>query len=246
MHLRQELTPETKIRAGSFNEDARGRWYLNLVVDVECATHAPASHVGIDLGIRDLATLSTGMKIAAPRFFRASEAKLATAQRSRKSKRIRNIHAKIANQRRDFLQKASTEVAKEFGLIVVGNISSKNIAYTTLAKSALDAGWSSFKRMLVYKSHLRAGHVLEVSEYNTSQACSACGSLPASRPRGTASLGIREWVCDDCGAWHDRDHNAAKNILARGLASLVEGARMSGSSQYIPEECQPSSLTAIG
>lgn len=224
MHYRRELTPDTKIRAGSFSQDARRRWYLNISVEVECALDAPVSRVGIDLGLRDLATLSNGDKVAAPHFYQATEKSLATVQRSRKSKRARNIHAKIANRRKDFLHKATAKIAKEFGLIVIGDVSPKKIAQTDMAKSSLDAGWSDFKRMLAYKSHLRAGHVLEVSERYTSQACSACGCLPASRPKGIASLGIREWSCDECGAVHDRDVNAARNILARGLASLVEGA----------------------
>lgn len=225
MHLRDDLTTETEIRCGSFSQDARGRWYLNITVESACADSAPITKVGIDLGLKSLASLSTGEKIDAPRLYRASERKLALAQRARKSKRARNIHGKIANRRKDFLHKASARISKEFGLIVVGDVSPNKIAQTKMAKSSLDAGWSDFKRMLAYKSHRRAGHMLEVSEQYTSQACSACGSLPPSRPRGIASLGIRVWTCDDCGAVHDRDHNAAKNILARGLASLVEGVR---------------------
>ncbi len=227
MHLRDELKAGVKIGAGSFNADSRGRWYLNVSVEVECAASASLSRVGIDLGLKDLATLSTGDKIVAPRLYRASEKKLATAQRARKTpKRVRNIHAKIANRRKDFLHKASAKIAKEHGLIIVGDVSPSKIAQTRLAKSVLDAGWADFKRMLAYKSHLRAGCLLEVSERYTSQACSCCGSLSSeSRPRGIASLGVREWSCDDCGTLHDRDVNAAKNILRAGQSTLVEGAR---------------------
>jgi putative transposase len=225
MHLRKELKAGVKIGAGSFNADSRGRWYLNIPVEIECATSAPVSRVGIDLGLKDLAALSTGEKIAAPRFYRASEEKLATAQRARKApKRVRNIHAKIANRRKDFLHKASAKIAKEFGLIVVGDVSPKKIAQTRLAKSSLDAGWSDFKRMLAYKSHLRAGHLLEVSERFSSQVCSVCGSLPPSRPKGIADLGKRMWTCDDCETAHDRDCNAARNILRVGLDTLHLGA----------------------
>jgi len=230
MHNRRDLTSEMKIKGGSFNQDARGRWYINVTVEAVCADRASATRVGIDLGLHDLASLSTGDKIVAPRLYRASEKVLAVAQRSRKSRRAKNIHAKIANRRRDFLHKASSKIAKEFGLIVIGDVSPKKIAQTSMAKSSLDAGWSDFKRMLAYKSHLRAGHLLEVSERYTSQACSTCGSLPASRPKGIASLGIREWTCDDCGTWHDRDVNAAKNILRVGLDALAEGAARNGRS----------------
>lgn len=227
MHLREELKTGVKIGAGSFNADSRGRWYLNIPVDMECANSAPLSRVGIDLGLKDLAALSNGEKIAAPRLYRASEEKLATAQRARKTpKRVRNIHAKIANRRKDFLHKASAKIAKGHGLIVIGDVSPSKIAQTRLAKSVLDAGWSDFKRMLVYKAIRHGGSAIEVSERYTSQACSCCGSLSSkSRPRGIASLGIREWTCDDCGAEHDRDVNAAKNILRAGQRTLAEGAR---------------------
>jgi len=225
MHLRDELKLGVKIGAGSFNADARGRWFLNITVEVECATSAPISRVGIDLGLKDLATLSNGEKIASPRFYRVSEEKLAKAQRARKTpKRVRNIHAKIANRRKDFLHKASVNIAKQFGLIVIGDVSPKKIAKTRLAKSSLDAGWSNFKRMLAYKAIRHGGSTLEVSERYTSQTCSCCGAIPASSPKGMGALGIREWACSDCGAVHDRDVNAARNILRLGQQSLTEGA----------------------
>ena len=226
MHGHPLLKPGMKIGAGSFNQDSRGRWYLNLPVQVEVSSDAQPGAVGIDLGLKDFATLSTGDKIAAPRLYRASEAKLATAQRARKSNaRIRRIHAKIANRRKDFLHKASASIAKQFGLIIVGDVSSSKIAKTKFAKSVLDAGWSSFKTMLSYKAIRHGGKFIEADERYTTQTCSSCGSLPQKRPTGIASLRIREWTCCDCGSVHDRDVNAAKNILRVGLDALVEGAR---------------------
>lgn len=225
MHLRNEMKAGIKIGGGSFNADARGRWYINVNVDVDCAEISSNSHVGIDLGLKDIVVFSNGEKIKAPHIYRESEGKLAKAQRARKTPdRIRSIHAKIANRRKDFLHKASAKIVNEYGLIVIGDVSSVKLAQTKMAKSVLDAGWSGFKRMLVYKSHLRAGRVLEVSERLTTQTCSTCGGLPPSRPRGIAGLGIREWRCDDCGAVHDRDVNAARNILRLGLETLAEGA----------------------
>jgi transposase len=109
---------------------------------------------------------------------------------------------------------------------MTGDVSPKKIAQTRFAKSSLDASWSNFKRMLAYKSHLRAGRLLEVSERHTSQTCSECGCLPPSRPRGIAGLGIREWTCDDCGTVLDRDVNAAKNILRVGQHALAGGAHV--------------------
>jgi len=224
MHLR-DLPAGAKIGAGSFNQDSKGRWYLNCPVEVATADHAPLTLVGIDLGLKDLATLSDGRKIETPRFYRKSEAALATAQRARKTKRTRAIHAKIAARRKDFMHKASAALAKEYGLIVIGDVSPSKLAQTKMAKSVLDAGWSDLKRKLSYKTHLRGGACLEVSERLTTQTCSACGSLPPSRPRGIAGLSKRDWVCDDCGTVHDRDVNAAINILRVGQHTLAEGAR---------------------
>jgi len=225
MHLR-DLKPGVKIGAGSFNQDARGHWFLNVPVEVECAISAPLSSVGIDLGLHTMATLSTGEKIEAPRLYRASEGNLGTAQRARKIKRARAIHAKVANRRKDFLHKVSAKIAKEFGLIVVGDVSPKKLAKTNMAKSVLDAGWSDFKRFLSYKSIRNGGSTLEVSERFSSQVCSVCGAMPPSRPKGIADLGKRNWVCDECGSAHCRDINAALNILRVGLDTLRLGAAL--------------------
>lgn len=225
MHLR-DMPPGVKIAAGSFNQDSKGRWYINCPIEVATADHASPACVGIDLGLKTLATLSDGGKIEMPHFYRKSEAQVATAQRAKKSKRARAIHAKIANRRKDFMHKASAALAKEYGLIVIGDVSPSKIARTRMAKSVLDAGWAGFKRMLSYKTHLRGGSALEVSERMTTQTCSECGARPASRPRGIAGLPYRVWVCDDCGFEHDRDVNAARNILAIGLDSLAGGAHV--------------------
>jgi putative transposase len=223
--LHRPLPENAKIGCGSFSEDSRGRWYINVPVEVPEATQAVNSRVGIDLGTKTLATLSNGEKIAMPAFYRASEAKLATLQRARKSKRVKAIHAKIRNRRKDFLHKLATELVRQYGFIAVGNVSPSKLAQTNMAKSVLDAGWSDLRVMLTWKSRLRGGGMcLEVPQHLTTQTCSQCGCLPPSRPRGIAGLRIREWTCDDCGTVHDRDVNAAKNILRIGLDTLVEGA----------------------
>src|SRR5262249_30047237 len=178
----------------------------------------------IDLGLKDLATLSTGEKIEMPSFYRKSEERLGKSQRARKTKRARAIHAKITNRRKDFLHKASSKLASKYGLVIVGNVSPLKMAQTSMAKSVLDAGWSRFKDMLSWKLRLcSGGMLLEVSEHLTTQVCSDCRSIGG--PRGLQDLGIREWACSDCGTVHDRDVNAARNILRVGLHTLVEGAR---------------------
>ena len=224
MHLREHLKPGMTFGAGSFNADAKGHWYINVPVEVECANSKFENAVGIDLGLKTLAALSNGDKIEMPRFYRKSEEALAKAQRARKTKRARAVHAKVRNRRKDFMHKAANAVVHEFGTIIVGDVSSKKLVKTRMAKSVYDAGWAGFKGLLRYKSMRNGGRVLEVSEAMSSQTCSTCGCLPASRPRGIAGLGVRRWTCSDCGTEHDRDVNAAMNIAARGLASLEVGA----------------------
>ena len=211
-----------ELRGGSFSQDARGRWYFNVAVEVEVLPGQGTSAVGIDLGLKECATTSDGDKLQG-RWFRELEPQLAAAQRARKKKRVKAIHAKIANRRKDAIHKFTTQLVKNNAAIFVGDVASAKLVKTKMAKSALDAGWAMLKTMLEYKSH-QAGIVFEaVNENYTTQTCSCCGSIPASSPKGRAGLGIREWVCSECGTAHDRDINAAKNILAAGLRRLAEG-----------------------
>ena len=211
-----------ELRAGSFSQDTRGRWYLNVVVKVQPQSTAGTASVGIDLGLKEASVTSTGERIEG-RFYRKLEAQLGMAQRAHKKQRVRAIHAKIANQRKDLLHQFSTRLVKHNAAIFVGDVASAKLVKTTMAKSTLDAGWSMLKTMLEYKSH-QAGIVFEVvNESYTTQTCSCCGSIPASSPKGRAGLRIREWTCSDCGAEHDRDVNAAKNILAAGHRRLAAG-----------------------
>ena len=212
--------PEGKIKDGTcFSQDRRGNWFLNIVVEAaDVPTRTPERGVGIDLGLKDLATLSTGEKIEHPRFFREMEAKLGKAQRARKKRQVTNLHAKIANCRMDFLHKASTDIVRRFDYIAAGNVSSSKLAKTKMAKSVYDASWHSFKQMLAYKSVANGAWYEEVNEAFSSQVCSSCGALPDSRPKGIADLGIRHWTCSACGCEHDRDVNAAKNILNKSSA----------------------------
>jgi len=224
--LHRPLPDGAKIGAGSFNQDACGRWYINVPVKVSVANRTSINKVGIDLGLESIAALSTGEKIAAPQFYRKSELALATAQRARKTKRARAVHAKSRNRRKDFLHKASKKIADQYGLIAIGDVSPSKIARTRFAKSVLDAGWANFKSMLSYKAIRHGGCVIEVCERNTSQTCSKCGCLPTSRPRGIAGLRNRVFECDNCGTVLDRDVNAARNILGLGQQTLEGGAHV--------------------
>lgn len=231
--LDREPPEGAKIAAGSFCSDARGRWYLNVPVEVEESDVASISKVGVDLGLKDLATYSDGDKAEMPRFARKTEGRIAVAQRAKKKKQTRNLHAKVANQRKDYLHKESRRIAEKHGLIVVGDVSSSKLAKTRMAKSVLDAGWSDFKNMLSYKAIRHGGAMIEVSEAYSSQICSSCGTRPVSAPRGLKDLGKRVWTCSECGSEHDRDVNAANNILRVGLDTLVAGAPEEGRSSFL-------------
>lgn len=208
------------LKSGSFAQDARGRWYLNVCVEVSPAKSDGTKAVGIDLGLKTAVTVSDGQTFTG-RLYRASEAKLAKAQRAGKKLQARAIHAKIRNQRKDGLHKFSTALVKDSAAIFVGDVSSKKMLKTTMAKSASDAGWAMFKTMLEQKC-ARAGVVFRVvNEAYTTQTCSQCGSIEG--PKGVAGLGIRRWRCS-CGVEHDRDVNSAKNIARIGLDSLAVGA----------------------
>lgn len=202
------------IKAGNFARDARGRWYLNLQVDVETQQDCGAGEVGIDLGLKSLATLSTGETIENPRHVRQHAYALAAAQRAGRKARTRAIHAKIVNSRRDHLHKVSTRLIQEHSLIVVGNVNAATLAKTRMAKSVLDAGWSALRGMLRYKAIRHGATYVEADERGTSRVCSACGAR--SGPRGLKDLGVRAWVCVSCGVEHDRDTNAAVLILRSG------------------------------
>jgi putative transposase len=196
------------------------------VIDVAIETaeaRQPVRGVGIDLGLKDFITLSTGEKVEAQRIYRDAEQALAMAQRAGKKRRVSAIQSQIANRRNDFQHKLSHRLVHEFDYIAVGNVNAAGLAKTNLAKSVLDAGWSSFRCKLAYKAVKHGAWFEEVNESFTTQTCSSCGTLPDSRPKGIAGLGIREWQCSHCGCVHDRDTNAALNILRRGRATLAVG-----------------------
>ena len=208
---------EVCIKSGSFSQDARGRWYCNLVVEYEPKPHGKNAEVGIDLGLKDGMTLSTGVKVQNSRMFAKYEASLAVAQRAKKRRRMATIHAKITNTRKDFLHKETTKIADAFGLVCVGNVSGRWLQASN-GKSAADASTGMSRNMLM----ARAARFVDVAEYLTTEACSDCGSVGG--PKGPKDLEIREWQCGECSAYHDRDVNSARNILRLGRQALAEGS----------------------
>jgi putative transposase len=205
--------------------DAAGRFFASFVVEAG-SRPAPATDAecGIDLGLAHFAVLDDGTKIAAPRFLRRAERKLKRTQRdlSRKQEGSRNrekarmqvarAHAHVADARRDFHHKLSTKIIRENQAVTVEDLAVQGLARTRLAKSVHDAGWSAFVSMLEYKARLHCREFTRIGRWEpTSQMCSECGAKDGSKP-----LSVREWECRACGTVHDRDVNAARNILALG------------------------------
>lgn len=210
------------------SQDAAGRYHISILVDDTITPHTPTdTTVGIDAGITTLYTLSTGEKITNPRHEKKDREKLARAQRqlSKKKKGSKNrdkarrkvarIHARIADRRRDHLHKLSTRLVRENQVIAIEDLSVRNMVKNhSLARAISDASWAQFRTMLEYKSDWYGREIIAIDRfYPSSKTCSACGMLQDSMP-----LNIREWTCPGCGEIHDRDVNAAKNILAAGLA----------------------------
>jgi transposase len=212
-----------KLGAGAIAEDARGRWYINITVKVpKAALTEGRAALGIDLGLKDFAAFSDPVldNVEVRQFYRDLEPALAVAQRANKKQRVKALHAKIANRRKDFHHQLSTALVRRYGAIFVGNVNASALAQTRMAKFVLDAG-AQFRTMLQYKCDDAGGWFVEVNEAHSTQDCSACGAR--SGPKGLKDLGIREWTCPQCGTTHNRDRNAAQNILRRGRATLAAG-----------------------
>ena len=208
----KERLEGVKWQGGCFAQDALGDWWLCLPVKIEAEESvAPYEGVGIDLGLKDIAVTSDGGRLSAGRWTHKLAQKLASAQRRGHKRQAKRIHRKAARCRADALHKFSRSIVDEYQKIVVGDVSSATLVKTRMAKSVLDSGWGMLKGFLEYKSQQAARSFEVVNERNTSVTCSTCGSL--SGPRGVNGLIVRSWVCGDCGESHDRDVNAARNIL---------------------------------
>jgi IS605 OrfB family transposase len=210
-------------KQGCFAQDAVGDWWLCLPVERAVSRSvAPREAVGIDLGLASVATTSDGETLQAARFYRGAEEMLAQAQRRGHKRQAKRFHRRAANRRRDVLHKFSRRIVDQYQNIVVGDVSAPKLARTGLGKSVLDSGWGMLRQMLQYKGEHAGRSVKVVSEQNTSRVCSQCGAL--SGPQGLRQLAVRAWTCSGCGEQHDRDVNAARNILARAkMLACVSG-----------------------
>jgi len=211
----REHLDDVKWKCGCFAQDAVGDWWLCLPVAVEASESvAPKREVGIDLGVEHIATTSDGDQLTSGRFYRHIEQKIAHAQRRGHQHQAKRLHRTAARRRKEALHRFSTKLVKEYQNIVIGDVSSRKLVKTRMAKSVLDAGWGILKTQLLYKGQQAGRCVSIVSERNTTRTCSGCGSLTG--PAGLDMLVVRTWMCRECGVTHDRDVNAARNILSTG------------------------------
>ena len=212
-----------RVKFGSFTQDARGRWYLNLNCEVadQPQFQLGLDAVGIDLGLKDQIACSDGVIYNRQNLTRQYEDDLAMAQRAGKKHRIKSIHAKIKNVRKDWTHKVTTAIARHYSFIAVGDVSSTQMAKTKMARSTYDAGWGMIRHQLTYKAIRLAGVCVPVRESFSSITCSGC--FARSGPSGLSALGVREWTCSPCGISHHRDINAAHNILRLGRQTLTKG-----------------------
>lgn len=219
------------------SKDTAGRHFVSMLCTDHVAEKPRATEkVGIDLGLTHFAILSTGEKIASPKAFAANEKKLARAQQAlakkqkgsanrKKAKlKVARLHAKIADTRKDFLHKLSTRLINENQVIAIETLAVSNMQKNRcLSKAIGDAGWAEFVRQLEYKSRWYGRDLVGIDRwYPSSKRCSDCGNTVKSM-----SLKMREWTCPECGTIHDRDVNAARNVLAAGLAVSALGESVS-------------------
>ena len=209
------------------------KYYISLLVETNIEPlEATKKMIGLDLGIKDLIVDSNGHKYKNHKYLTKSQAKLAKEQRklshmvkgshNRNKQRIKiaRLHKKIQNQRNDYLHKLSKKIIDENQVIVLEDLKVKDMEQNNkLARSISDVSWSRLVSMLVYKANWYGRNVIKVpSNYPSSQLCSICGYKNSI----TKSLNIRKWTCPECGTVHDRDINAAKNILSKGIETLTK------------------------
>lgn len=207
---------EGKLKTGTICCDNKGNWFVNFTCESENLIALKTGlAIGIDLGLTTQLSCSNGEEFIRENLTRKYEDKLAMAQKGHKKKLVTKIHTKIKNVRKDFNHKVSTKIVKNNDIIFVGNISSKYLIKTPMAKSVLDASWGNLKLMLEYKAVSLGKYFKIVNESFSTVTCSAC--FTKSGPSGLSGLGVRSWECSNCQKFHLRDVNAAVNILTFGL-----------------------------
>lgn len=247
VRVRQSQEVPEGIKSATFKQDAAGHWHVTLVAEFEIPDTpplpaGPESVVGIDLGLKTFATLSDGVQVATPSFYRRAERKLKRAQRSlsrkqkgssnrtKQKRRVALVHRKVAAKRNDFMHKTTTTLISRYDAYCIEDLSVKGLARTKLGKSILDASFGEFRRQMTYKALWRRKQLVVVDRwFPSSKLCGDCGAT-----HDTLTLADRYWICPSCGAEHDRDLNAAMNLRNEGMKQLALGHRESRNACGVP------------
>jgi putative transposase len=229
----REYLGDYRFRDGCFAQDAVGDWYLCIPVRIPALqTAAPQEAVGIDLGLKVIATTSDGDPLPAGRWTQSIGPKLAMAQRRRHKRRVRALHRKAARCRQNALHQFTRRIINTYQTIYVGDVSSRKLAKTRMAKSVYDSGWGMLRTQLTYKGEHAGRSVVIVNEKNTTRTCHRCRARTG--PAGLYRCDVRRWDCPACKTGHDRDVNAARNILAVGTRCGPPSAETSPKSTLPP------------
>ncbi|WP_395165045.1 RNA-guided endonuclease InsQ/TnpB family protein [Limosilactobacillus fermentum] len=239
---------ETRIGTVTLTKDSADRFFLSMQLASDTPfvnwPQNTGKQIGIDLNTENFLTTSNGDTVANPRYYRIIKGRLAKAQRilSRRARRakqehrplrtsknyqkqrllVAKLHAQVFERRRDFLHNVSTTLIKNHDFVAAEELRSKNMLKNhALAMSIADVGWRTFLGMLAYKAELYHRQFLTVDPKNTTQACHECGFVMGTAGTEKLTLADREWTCPKCHAHHDRDHNAAQNILTKGIIKLA-------------------------
>ena len=235
MRMAEPLRFDGKIMSGTVSR-VSDKWYISIAVEIRRNLTLPKTgkFVGVDLGVKDIAITSDGYKFANPRWIHKSEKKLkrlnrelsrrkrASKRRERTRLRLARQHDRVANQRKDWLHKITTYLVRKYDVIALEDLNVRGMVKNhNLAKAITNVSFGEFNRQIEYKAQMYGKQIYRVDRFfPSSKTCSICGCIQEKMP-----LNVREWTCPDCGAHHDRDINAATNLLRQAMPEVTRGER---------------------